>query len=376
MKLHQFVHTLAYGDAISGEAITIQRILRAAGLSSEIYVVNRDTRLKRFCKNYSEFTSEPGSAVLLHYSIASPLNDLFIKSNEVKRAVLYHNLTPESWFFSYNARVVADLKKARSGLKEVVEYADLVLGDSKFNLSELKEFRIKDARPFPLTLDLSKWDIQANAGIANALKGHGGVNILSVGRVAPNKCLEDVIKCFYFYHHKINRESRLWLVGSDTDTEIYSFELRDLIEHLQLREAVKLVGPVADTELKAFYENSDLYMCMSEHEGFCVPLIEAMHFELPIIAYDSCAIGETLGKSGILIQRKEHAKIAEVMNIVLNDSAMREKLFNESRDQLSKFSLDAFQEQLIRDLVEPLSTPCFAPQSFPLNKGIVSGTFE
>jgi len=354
VKIHQFVHTLAFGDAISGEALTIQRVLAAAGIGGDIVVVHRDQRYVKQTTLYADFKQDPESALLLHYSIASPLNQLFCECHGMKRAMIYHNLTPERWYLPYNGRVVADLHRAREGLKSVVECCDLVLGDSAYNLQELSGYRMKEERVFPLTVDSAKWSIEANSGIRATLKGHGGVNFLTVGRIAPNKCLEDILKCFYFYHHKINRKSRLWIVGSDVDTELYKIELHDLIDHLCLREAVTMTGAVSDTELKAFYESADMYLCMSEHEGFCVPLIEAMFFELPVIAYDSCAVAETLGRSGVLVQKKEHAKIAELMHICLSEPAVRDKMMQFSREELQRFSLESFQEQLIRDLVEPL----------------------
>lgn len=353
-KLHQFVHTLAYGDAISSEALTIKRILNSNGIESEIYCVNIDPRYQQEAKKYNEFTSSKAASVLLHYSIASPLNDLYLSLKNTKRIVLYHNLTPDRWFSAYNYRVVEDLKAARRSLESVVQAADIVLCDSTYNLTELQPILKAPGLVLPLTLDEHKWCMDANVGLIDVLKGHGGVNILAVGRVAPNKCLEDVIKCFYFYHHKINKKSRLWLVGSDVDTEIYSFELNDLIRNLRLTESVKLVGAVADCELKSFYQASDLYLCMSEHEGFCVPLIEAMHFSLPLIAYDACAIAETVGKGGLLVTKKQHAEIAELMDQVLTRRDVAAELKKGAKIELERFGIERFASNLHSSIVMPL----------------------
>jgi glycosyltransferase involved in cell wall biosynthesis len=345
-RIDQFVHTLAYGDAISSEVLTIHRLLNELGFESGIFAANKDHRYKEIARDHESFQEQEGAAVILHYSIASPLNELYLRCNSSRRGIIYHNLTPERWFVGYNSRVVEDLRVARAGLEAVVRTADLVLGDSTYNLEELKEFSPKNPRVFPLVLDGKKWEIEANRGIASILKSHAGVNLLSVGRVAPNKCLQDIIKAFYFYHHKINRKSRLWLVGSDTDTEIYSFELRELIDHLQLKESVVLTGAVADSELKSFYQNSDLYLCMSEHEGFCVPLIEAMNFNLPIIAFDTGAIRETLGGYGVLIPKKEPHVTAELIDLILKSER--------AEPDLSRYSLEAFRERLETDLIKPL----------------------
>lgn len=358
MRIDQFVHTLQYGDAISGEALALKRILQNEGFESEIYYVHAHELVKKEGREYSGYqsTGTRDEAVILHYSIASPLNDLFLELDKSFRLAVYHNLTPERWFLSYNYRVVQDLIRAREQLREVVQSADIVLCDSTYNQQEVLEFTPRSSAVFPLVLDAAKWSIEANAGIARAVKGHGGKNLLSVGRIAPNKCLEDVLKIFYFYHHKYDTSSRLWIVGSDTDTEIYRFELGRLAQHLRLSHAVSFVGAVADSELKSFYENSDLYLCMSEHEGFCVPLIEAMHFGLPIVAFDSCAVKETLGGSGLLAKEKKHHEIAGQCATIIRDAALRERMIAKQREQLGRFALASFAAQVRTQIIEPVTS--------------------
>jgi glycosyltransferase involved in cell wall biosynthesis len=293
-------------------------------------------------------------ALILHYSIDSPLNDIFKKAKNVSRALIYHNLTPERWYYSYNPRVVKDLERGREELPELLKLVDLPLADSEFNRQELSAFGCKRAEVLPLLIDSAKWSVASNPGIRGVLKGHGGTNILHVGRFAPNKCVEDIIKAFYFYHHKIEQKSKLWLIGSDIDTEIYSFELRMLITELRLREAVEIVGQVADTELRAFYENADTYLCMSEHEGFCVPLIEAMHFGCPVVAFDSSAVSETLGSAGLLLRRKSPAEVAELIHLVNTDRALRSELIARGHKRAAEFGESFFIKQLTSVLLEPL----------------------
>jgi len=142
----------------------------------------------------------------------------------------------------------------------------------------------------------------------------------------------------------------------DIDTEIYSFELRRLVAELRLKDAVQFVGSVSDGELRAFYENSDLYLCMSEHEGFCVPLLEAMHFGLPVVAYDACAVKETLGDGGILLAEKSPAEVAELINIILTDSKLSADLVKRGESQVAKFSEAAFAKALNDTVIEPFRT--------------------
>ncbi len=360
MNIHQFVHTLSYGDAISGEALAIRRMLRAEGHESQIYCLHAHEKLKAYGRSWNHYLEDlehsersgVGSAVVMHYSIGSPLNALF--TERTVRALIYHNLTPERWFLGYNPRVVGDLQQGRIELPSLLTGVEVVLADSEFNRRELHGFGCESAEVLPLFIDTEKWSVPANAGIARAVRGHGGKNIVHVGRLAPNKCIEDIIKSFYFYHHKIEERSKLWLVGMDIDTEIYSFELRRLISELRLQEAVEFVGTVADSELRAIYEGADLYLCMSEHEGFCVPLVEAMYFNVPVVAFDSTAVGGTLGSGGILLGRKSPAETAELMHLVISDPAVAAAMRTAGAERVREFAPEVFLANLRQRLIEPL----------------------
>lgn len=360
MRIHQFVHTLNYGDAISGEALAISRLLRKGGHESLIYSVNTHEKLEGQSRDYRSFREdlslekEEKTAVILHYSIASPLNQLLLEEPGIVRGLIYHNLTPVKWFAAYNHRVAEDLRKGVKELPKLLDKVDFVWADSEYNRKELRTFGCERAQVLPLLFDEEKWSVSANPGICNVLKGHGGKNLLHVGRLAPNKCIEDIIKAFYFYHHKIEKNSRLWLIGSDIDTEIYSFELRSMVSELRLKEAVSFVGSVSNGELRAFYENADLYLCMSEHEGFCLPLLEAMQFQVPVIAFDSAAVSETLGNGGMMLAQKDPSRLAELIDLVIVDPEIRQKLISEGKERVRAFSESQFANALEEKLLLPL----------------------
>lgn len=363
MQIHQFVHTLSYGDAISGEVLVLKRLLRERCENSEIYSINTHEKLVGETRDYRLFLEDlerakkagEEVALVLHYSLGSPLNEIYTKASGIKKTLIYHNLTPAKWFAAYNTRVYQDLLSGIEELPKLLAQSDIVLADSEFNKNELRDFGCNSAEVLPLVLDTEKWKIAENPGIAAILKGSGKKNILHVGRIAPNKKIEDIIKAFYFYHHKIEKNSQLWLIGHDIDTELYSFELKHLVRRLQLQEDVHFIGSVADSELKAFYQNSDLYLCASEHEGFCVPLLEAMHFALPIIAYQSSAIPETLSNAGILVSDKRPAELAELMNLVISDQNLRSELEVKAKARVAEFSLQAFSKNLEQVLLNPLA---------------------
>src|SRR5690606_23268712 len=165
------------------------------------------------------------------------------------------------------------------------------------------------------------------------------------GRIAPNKKIEDVIKSFFCYNNFINRKSRLFLVGL-LFLDKYNQELTNLINRLDLGNCVIFTNKVSILDLKTYYALSSAFICMSEHEGFCVPLLESMYFELPILAYNSTAIPFTLEKSGILLNAKKYEEIAEMINLIVEDSKMRNQLIKRQKERLHDFSPDNIKTKL------------------------------
>jgi glycosyltransferase involved in cell wall biosynthesis len=159
-----------------------------------------------------------------------------------------------------------------------------------------------------------------------------------------------VIKAFYFLVKYIDQQARLRLVGIDTDTELYSFSLRELANYLGIAYAVEFVGPLSDSEVRAMYEASDVYICMSEHEGFCLPLIEAMHFGLPVVAFAAGAVPDTLGSGGVLVGEKKHAEIGQLLGDIASSGELRERLIKNGRERVEYFSFERFAAR-VRDLL-------------------------
>ena len=343
--IHQLVHTLNYGDAISGEVLALQRVFRARGIASEIYSINTHPKYKGLTHDYREFNRGFMGEVILHYSLGSPLNELYENLPLAKRTLIYHNLTPPEWFQGINPRIVEDIEVGMRQLPELCRLSDKLLADSKFNAEELKALGFA-ALVLPLTYDPVRWDIPRNEGFYDLLKNEGGIHVLHVGRLAPNKCLEDVIKAFYFLHHHIDRNSRLWLPGIDIDTELYSFSLKRMVHEFQLTGVVEFCGGRSDDELKALYEAASVYICLSEHEGFCLPVVEAMNFDLPVIGYDSSALPETIGDGGVIITDKDPHKTAELMYQLSTPTALRAKMIQKGRDRVYSFSFETFQENV------------------------------
>ncbi len=349
--VHQLVHTLSYGDAISGEVLALKRVLQAQGCESEIFSIHTHPKLHGQASSYLDFPKNFKGTVILHYSLGSPLNQLYRSLTSARRALIYHNLTPAHWFEGVNPRIQADIELGQRELPELCGITDLLLADSEYNASELRNLGFMNAQVLNLPLDPRRWELERSAGIYNIVKNDPAIHLMHVGRLAPNKCIEDIIKIFYFLHHKLEPKSVLWLVGIDTDTELYSFSLKRLVDELGLTDAVRFVGCFADSEVKALYESASVYVCMSEHEGFCVPVIEAMHFGLPVIAYASSALPDTIGAGGILVSEKKHPEIAELIRQLQIDQNLRNRLIQAGKQRVSELSIVAF-EQRVKELFE------------------------
>lgn len=342
MELHQLVHTLSYGDAISSEALALRRVFQSEGHESEIYALHSHPEYKKFVRDYRDFPSTFNGQVVLHYSIGSPLNDLYRKLTSARRSLVYHNITPAKWFEDVNPQVAQAIGRGLQELPALCKESDAILADSPFNAMELKEIGF-DAKVLELPVDPARWGVERNEGIYQILKREDAVHVLHVGRLAPNKRIEDIIKAFYFLHYHVSRKSRLWLVGIDIDTELYSFALKRIVNELHLRDAVNFVGRLSDSEVRALYEASSVYICMSEHEGFCLPVVEAMHFGLPVIAYSSSAIPATVGDAAVLVSEKRHPELGELMYEVASNSALRQKLISAGHERVSLLSYDRFE---------------------------------
>lgn len=347
--IHQLVHTLSYGDAISTEVLALQRTLRALGYRSEIFAIGEHDHLRGRSRRHWELLNEERADIILHYSLGSPLNEIFSSWKRGRRTLVYHNITPVSWFEGVNSRVARDVQAGLKDLPRLCSLADSIWADSAFNASEIAALGFH-ADVLELLVDPARWSLPRNESVFQGVKKLAKLNILHVGRLAPNKCVEDILKAFRFIHFGLEKDSRLWLVGIDTDTELYSFSLREMATRLGIRDVVECTGCLTDEGVRAMYEAADAYVCMSEHEGFCLPLIEAMHFGLPVVAYSAGAVTETLGDGGVLVHEKRHVELGQLIFHLSQPGELRDRVVEAGHRRVSHFSEERFRAR-VADLV-------------------------
>ncbi len=340
IRIDQLTAGFSKGDAISGIAMELQKLFRSWGHASEIYAMPQFTspRMRGLCRDYREYPafsgSNPEDIMMFHFSVGGELIEFFQRL-KCRKVLVYHNITPPEYYAAVDTGAAKRLKEGYARLESLRESVDLALAESEFNKSGLVAAGYRNVKVVPPLIDFQSLDADPDPEI---LRKHAGnfVNILFVGRVVPNKKFEDVIKVFYFYQKTVNPRSRLFLVGSYAGTGRYYSYLRGLVSELDLRDVV-FSGHVELRELLAYYRLADVFLCMSEHEGFCIPLLEAMHFQIPIIAYRSSAVPETLGGASVVINEKQPELIAEMIHEVLTRREFREEIVRQQNRRLADF---------------------------------------
>jgi glycosyltransferase involved in cell wall biosynthesis len=315
MEIHQILPTISPGDAIGNDVIEIRDILRKWGYKSDIYAQNIHPKMN--AKRYTDYkkVSSKDNLLIFHFSIGSEVSD-FVKTLPDRKILIYHNITPHKYFIGINDYLANLLKTGRNELKSFAEITDLALGDSEYNRLELQELGFKNTDVLPILVDFEKYNNPNHKLLERYEDDY--MNILFVGQISPQKRQGDIIKAYYYYKC-INPKSRLFLVGNYEVSERYYEQLQELVRRLKLKD-VYITGRVDFKDMVAYYKLADVFLCMSEHEGFCVPLLESMFFDIPVIAYNSTAMPYTLGKAGILIKEKNYEEIAEMINLLVEDT--------------------------------------------------------
>jgi glycosyltransferase involved in cell wall biosynthesis len=319
---------LSYGDAIGNEALRIQEILRGEGFDSEIFAESLHPEMAGRARKLWDYrmlseTPSPDRLLILHFSIGAGVS-AFAYHLRDPILLVYHNITPARWFATFHRHLAGLCYHGRRELQAFVPRTRLALGDSEFNRAELEAVGFHPTGVLPLLLDPARLDVTPSEVVLEGFDDDK-TNILFVGRVIPNKCFHDLIKVFAFYQKYIDSNSRLLLVGEWVGFEKYHEALVRMVDELALRDVV-FTGHVEDDDLVAYYEVADLFLCMSEHEGYCVPLVEAFRFGVPVMAVDAGAVPETLGGAGVLIREKRIDEIALMAHAIVTDESLARKI--------------------------------------------------
>ena len=349
MRVHQICVAATPGDAVGNQVLEIDARLRAWGFETYIYAQHiapeLASRVRPDCDYLPHLHAEE-DLLIYHYGLYTP-SVRYFQAARGRRLFVYHNITPASYFRGWSRELELLCDIGRRTLPSLTG-CDLAIGDSEYNRQELVAagFPGEKTDVLPLFSQQSLFEaVPVDQALLGRLQAEGTVNFLAVGRVAPNKAIEDVIRIFYVYHRAINPRSRLYLVGPH-HVPAYSTALEALVANLGLGDAVRSPGQALGGTLKAYYQAADLYLCASLHEGLCVPLVESMHFGLPILARKAAAVPETLGDAGVLFTRLGYAEVAEMAHLLLTDEALRSQVVAKQRERLQDLAPSRVEARL------------------------------
>lgn len=352
-RIDQLLAGFADGDAISHAALSMQEVFRRWGVTSDIYAVSAHVSpsLRGQCRPLEEYRAGPADIAIHHYSIGSPALDLF-RVAPGPRILVYHNVTPAEYFDGFDDAIAAQLRHARAELQSVGRDVQAVWAVSEFNARELRSLGLPNVKVFPLLFSKSQIDRTPDPEVLAAFQVKLAT-VMTCGRIAPNKKVEHLIEAFYWYHKAINPFSRLLVVGSERSCPKYFEMLRMYVGDLDLAN-VCFVGFASPAGLPAYYKSSDLFVSTSEHEGYCLPLLEAMRLGVPVIARATGGMPEAMGGAGVLYEDISPNELAGLMHRVISEEPLRREVLESQRvrmDAVLARDVESELKELLRGLV-------------------------
>jgi len=233
--------------------------------------------------------------------------------------VVYHNVTPAPFFAGWSDESARLAARADGELRELARHASLGLAKSAFSRRDLEAAGFAASSVMPFVHGPAQ--ASPRSPVFGRLYADGRRHVLAVGRLVPNKRLEDVLRAFALLQRGPVPRSRLLLVGDD-GLHAYADALRDLARALRLRDVV-FCGRIEEDELQSAYALADVLVSLSEHEGYGVPLVEAMLAGVPVVAYDAGAVAETMAGAGVLLRDKSPEIVAGIVERLLADDSLR-----------------------------------------------------
>jgi glycosyltransferase involved in cell wall biosynthesis len=343
--VHHFHPTLVPADAISNHVVALHELARRDGWDSRVYAIESTRALDGGVLPYRRLfrAVRPEDTFILHFSMGNEVFDQLVKL-PARKVLVYHNVTPAEFFTGINPHAALHAQLGRKQLATLAAPVELGVGVSDYNRRELESAGFKRTAVVPLLIDWRAYD-QAPDPAVLAQWSTVRTKLLFVGRIAPNKRQDDLIRLIAYYRACIDPEAQLILVGAYRDQPQYHGRLRALAAELGIGAAVTFTGSVSLAALVAYYRSATAFVSLSEHEGFGVPLLEAMRFDLPVVAYDAGAVAETLGEAGLRVKTRELPEIAELVGLVGERGDLREALVAAGRRRVADFSTERVEKR-------------------------------
>jgi L-malate glycosyltransferase len=349
MIVNQWVPAAHKGDAIGDSARRVRALLREMGHQSDLYAMTIDDNLRGDVLPWTDPGARRGDLTIFHFALVSPMTAEFAKLRS-GRVLQYHNVTPAHFFAGYDPAIFRLAMLGREDLKSLVGHTDVALGDSEYNRRELESLGFTNTGVFPIAIDTARISgAPRRPALEQLLEDEDWPNFLFVGRIVPNKKIEDHIRLAEHYKRYVSEEYRFVFVGKTDATPKYYDAIQELIARFRMPPGRFIfTGPVPDVDLATYYRMSDVYVSLSEHEGFCVPLLEAMAADVPVLAYSAAAVPDTLGGAGIQFAPKDLEFAAELLGELTYNDGLRQQVIAGQRARLADFGDDRIRKELER----------------------------
>ena len=351
-RIDQVVHILAHNDAIGTHVLKMREVLRAAGYESDIYAGEVHPELRHESRPVSEMASyeQRGSWILFHHSIGTEVAEGVLQRSE-PLLIDYHNITPASLVDRWAPWVTEELQLGITQLEALAPKAFYGLAHSHFSARELQQAGCSETSVVPPLFALraradTTDEYASTLGSLRAAKTAGGSDWLFVGRISPHKAQHDLIKSLAASHRFFDPRDRLHLVGTSLGTD-YPRALARFADRLGVSGSLDMSGAVSGSVLSAYFSAADVFVCASDHEGFCVPVVEAMGRGIPVVAHAAAAVGETVGGAGLLVRDKSPLEFAATVNRVTTDDALRARLVELGRIRAAQLSMPESGVQVV-----------------------------
>jgi glycosyltransferase involved in cell wall biosynthesis len=348
--INQWVPAAHKGDAIGDGARRVRDLLRRMGHESELYALTIDDDLRDDVRTFSDAAARRGDITIFHFALPSPMTAEFASLSR-GRVLQYHNVTPAHFFAPYEPALFRLASLAREELASLADATDVAFGDSEYNRGELDDVGFRSTGVMPIAVDTERLTGAPPTPVLDDILSDGLVNFLFVGRIAPNKKIEDHVRLAEHYKRYIDAYYRFIFVGRYDVVPRYYATVRALMEEYEMpTDRFIFTGPVPDAELAAYYRAASVYVSLSEHEGFCVPVVEAMAMDVPVLAYSATAVPDTLGGAGVQFAPKDLEYAAELLGMLAFEDAAREPVLDGQRRRLQAFGSNRI-EQRLTDLI-------------------------
>ena len=349
MIVNQWVPAAHRGDAIGDSARRVRGLLRELGHESELYAMTIDDDLRGDVLPWTDAGARKGDLTIFHFALVSPMTAEFAKLPH-GRVLQYHNVTPAHFFAPYDANVFRLAALSREDLKTLAGHTDVALGDSEYNRQELEDLGFSNTGVFPIAIDTDRITKAPRVRTLETMLTDGNLlNFLFVGRIAPNKKIEDHIYMAEHYKRYVDTAYRFIFVGRTDGMPRYYNMIRALIDQFEMpKDRFLFTGQVPEDELATYYRTAHAYISLSEHEGFCVPLLEAMAADVPVMAYASTAVPDTLGGAGVQFAPKDLEYAAELLGELAYNDTLRTQVIAGQRARLADFGDGRIRKELER----------------------------